>query len=185
MKNTSSIHFDGICIYLNSEIKAATIGKIILLLFNAAAWTGFIFMASYVPGEEIKSFILPMVLIPVILIFVAGRYTTWNLWGKEYIIINTKAITYSRSYGIIKTNDKVIKIENTLGIAYERIRFFGEKEYGELHFFDYDKNNNPKNIFETTILITKERAEEIIALIKELYRIEFYEKENIVPFTNN
>ena len=185
MKNISTVHFDGICIYLNSEIRAALIGKVILILFNLIAWTGFIALASSVPGNEVKSFLFAFIIIPVILIFIVGRFTAWNLWGKEFIIVNTKAITYSKSYGIIQTKDTIIKIEKSLGFAYQSVRIDGNKEFGELHFFDYDENNNPKNIFETTILMTKEIAEEVISNIEDLYEREYFEKEKIVPYTLN
>jgi hypothetical protein len=185
MKNKSTVHFDGICIYLNSEIRVALIGKVILIVFNLIAWAGFMALALSVPGEEVKSFLIAFFIIPAFLIFIVGRYTAWNLWGKEFIIVNTKAITYSRSYGIIQTNDTIIKIEKSLAFSYNRVRIDGEKEFGELHFFDYDENNNPRNIFETTILMTKEIAEEVIANIEDLYSREYIEKETCAPYSLN
>jgi hypothetical protein len=184
MQNISKVQFDEICIYLNSEVRIPTYAKIILIIINLFLWTGFIFIASSINANQVKSFFIPSVLIIVFLVFV-GRFTTWNLWGEEFVIINTKALTHYKSFGIVQTNKSVIKIEKTLAFVYNKVKVEDETEFGDLHFFDYDENNNPIQIYETNILMTKEIAEEVISKIKLLYELEFYEKEKIIPYTLN
>lgn len=185
MRYTSDIYFDGICIYLTSELKAATIPKLFLVLINIAAWVGFVVISIYIPGEEVISLIFPTVLIPLLLIFFLVRFTAWNLWGKEYLVINTKSITYMRSYGLIETKNKTIRIEKKLFAGFKKIKVFQQTEYGILEFWDYDQNDYPRIIFETAILMTKASAEDVISLIVELYNHEFFERKQIIPFTAN
>lgn len=184
MHNNSKIHFDGKCIYINSEVRIALWVKLILILINIMLWTGFIFLLISIKANEVKSFILPFVLITTFLVFVA-RFTTWNLWGEEFIIINTKVLTHYKSFGIIQTNKTVIKINNTMGYAYSKVKFEDGAELGDIYFYEYDENNNPLLIYETNVLMTKETAEDVINKIENLFELAFFEKEKIIPFTLN
>ncbi len=156
---------------MDSNVGAALTGKIILIVLNLLGWSLFLFAAISIPGEEIGSFIIPLVIFVLILVFGLGRYTTWNLWGSEFVRINTKSLSYSRSYGIIQTTEKVIEIKS-LAVSYEKIRFFGDVEHGRLIFFDYDDLDNPFEVFQTTILISKIKIDEFLAMIENLYRPE-------------
>lgn len=184
MKNICKIHFDGICIYLESTIKASLTGKIILIILNLIAWPGYIFIAAIIPGTELKSFIIPLGIIFLLLVFILGRYSTWNFWGKEFVRINTKSVSFSRSYGIIQTKEKIIEIDR-LGYSYEHIRTYGKIKYGKIHLFDYDKNNNPISILETAVLIPESDAEIIMENINELYANEFMENRDFTPINLN
>jgi hypothetical protein len=184
MRNTCQVHSDGICVYIDTKVKSAIIGKIILIVFNIVLWSFYLFFALSTHGNEVKGLFLPLVLIPIILIFILGRYTLWNLWGKELIRINTKNITFQRSYGIITTNENQISLYR-LGWTYSKIRFFKGLEYGKLFFYNYDKNDIPKLVFENTILIQKIDAEIIIQNIVEIFENRFCEANNFHPFTLN
>jgi hypothetical protein len=182
MKNTCEVHSDNICVYATLSIQPSAIGRVMLTIINLFPWAIYIYVAAQIPGEEVGQYALPLIIVPLFLVFTIGRYSAWNLWGKEFITINTKAITYSRSYGVILTKEKVIEIKNTLSLQYERLTKLKGIEYGRLHFFDYDENNNPIEIFETTIMIPKEDNQEIIEHIHHVYLIE-QEEENRKHFT--
>ncbi len=184
MKNRCDIHSDGICIYIETRVGAKLIGKVIMIIFNILGWTLFLTACILIPGEELGEFIIPLGGWLIILIFVIGRFSAWNFWGKERIRVNTKSISYNRSYGLIETNVKIIKISR-LGLSYQKVRFLDDAEHGKIVFFNYDENNNPINVFETTILMRKEKIDEIFNLINEIFKNEMYEKYNIVPFTEN
>jgi hypothetical protein len=184
MKNNCKIHSDGICVFINSQIKAATTGKIVLLLINLILWPGYLYLAVIVSVENEKGLFLPFFAVLLFLVFVLGRYTIWNFWGEEYIRINTKSINYNRSYGIFSTNETKINIHR-LHWVYEIIRYFDDGEYGRIHFFDYDKDNDPKAIFETTILIRKTDANTISENIKIIYHNEYFEETSLPPITLN
>jgi hypothetical protein len=169
---------------MTSQVKAAIIGKVILIFINLIVWPSYFYMAIEIPVDKEKGFIVPLIAFLFILIFVLGRYTVWNFWGEEYVRINTKSINYTRSYGIFRTNEKMIKI-NRLGWAYETIRYFENTEYGKIYFSDYDPDNNPKVIFETTILIRKIDADAIFDNIQIIYSNEYFEENKISPFTLN
>ncbi len=165
MKNRTDVHFDGVCVYVNSFVGAALIGKIVILLINLICWTVFILIAMIAPAKE---FIIPSIIIFFSLIFGLGRYTAWNFSGAEFIRINTKSLSFSRTYGIVKTKEKVIPFRE-LSVNYERIRFFDGVEHGRLIFFDYDELNNPVDIFQTTVLISKNKIDEILQQLENLY----------------
>lgn len=171
MNNRANIDFDGICIYMDSHVGATLTGKIILIVMNMLIWLLFLTAAINIPGEEIGSFIIPLVIFFLVLVFGLGRYTSWNLWGSEFIRINTKSLSYSRSYGIIQTTEKVVEIKS-LRVSYEKIRFFGDVEHGRLIFFDYDDLDNPFEVFQTTILISKFKIDELLTLVEKLYNSE-------------
>ncbi|MHC1774164.1 MAG: hypothetical protein AB9834_02005 [Lentimicrobium sp.] len=171
MNNRVNLHSDGICIYMDSYVGAALTGKIILIVMNLLGWSLFLYAAISIPGEEMGSFIIPLVIFVLVLVFGLGRYTSWNLWGSEFLRINTKSLSYSRSYGIIQTTEKVIEFKS-LAVSYEKIRFFDGVEHGRLIFFDYDDLDNPFEVFQTTILIPKLEIDEILDMIENLFRPE-------------
>lgn len=183
MKNRTELHFDGICLYIDSKVGAALPGKIILIMANLIGWTLFLYAALSIPGEYLRDFIFPMIIFFLILIFILGRYTLWNLWGAEFIRINNKSLSYFRSYGILQTSEKVIKLK-TPGFRYEKIRYFEDVEHGILFICDYDDLDNPFEIFQTTVLISKLKIDEIFVILKKIYNPEesFDELKNIISF---
>ena len=184
MENHCKIQFDGICIYIESTIKASIAGKIILATINLIVWPGFFFLAALIPVMELKYFIFPLAVLFGFLVFVVGRYSAWNFWGKEFVRLNTKSVSYSRSYGIVQTKEKIVKIIK-LGYAYEYIRTYGETKYGRIYVFNYDQNNNPNQVYETAVLISETDAKDIIDKIEELLEIEFMENRKFTPYTLN
>lgn len=184
MRNKCNINTDGINVNIFSEIHIDTTGKIFLLITNLIVWPGLFYIFSFIPVSLIKNFIPVIIILPTILIFTLGGYTIWNLWGKEFVRVNVKSISYRRSYGIFETKEKVIKIDR-LGFRYEKIRYFNNIEHGKIHFFNYNENNIPEDVFETSILIPKEKADEVDARITELFITEYYEEKEFAPFSMN
>ncbi len=184
MNNKTILNFDGICIYIQSQVGSALIGKIILIIMNLIAWSAYIFAMIQVPGEDLKTFIIPFIIIFIILVFVVGRFTSWNLWGEEFVRINTKSLSFYRSYGFISTTEKVIKLE-TLSVSYEKVRFFNNVEHGRLLFFDYDELNNPVEIFQTAVLISKPKIDEILDTLHELFKSQHTDINKVNPFSLN
>lgn len=184
MKNNCKIQSDGICVFINSQVKAATTGKIVLILINLILWPFYLYLTVIVSVDNEKGMFLALLGILLFLIFVLGRYTIWNFWGEEHVRINTKSINYYRSYGIFSTNETKINIQR-LHWVYEKIRYFDDNEYGRIHFFDYDKDNDPKFVFETTILMRKTDAEAISNEIKIIYHNEYFEENSLPPITLN
>jgi len=177
MKNRTVVNFDGICLYIDSYIGAALIGKIILIMANLIGWSLFFYVAVNISGEEVKPFLFPLVFFFLVL-FMVARFTAWNLWGAEFIRINSKSLSYSRSYGVIQTKEKVIEFK-ALRTSYEKIRYFNDVEHGNLYFYDYDELDNPFEIFRTSVLISKPKADEILQNIDTAVGLGiFYEKVN-------
>lgn len=169
MKDKCKFTTDGASVYLDLTLVSSLTGRIILIILNLLLWTGFILIFSIIPKEEISSFIFPAILIIAFLIYVPVRFTFWNIWGKEFIRISPRSISHSRSYGIINTNEKTINI-NRFGFAYEVTKKYGGEDYGTFYFYNYHDNDSPELIFENSIHISKEIAEEITELLESLIK---------------
>jgi len=171
MKDKCTYTTDGVSVYLDLTLVSSLTGRIILVILNLILWTGFILIFSFIPKEEISSFIFPAILIIAFLIYVPLRFTLWNIWGKEFIRVSPRSISHSRSYGFFSTKEKTIDI-NRFGFGYEVTKKFGGEDYGTFYFYNYQDNDNPELIFENSIHISKETAEEITELLDSLIKKE-------------
>ncbi len=93
MKNTCNINTDNTNVNIFTEIHINTSGKIFLLITNSLIWPAIILCISLIPADQIKNIIVRSI---ILCSLINGRYTLWNLWGKEFIRINTKSISYWR-----------------------------------------------------------------------------------------
>jgi len=169
MKNQAYVTSDGICVYLDTFVKAATIGKILLIFWNFIAWGLVVLIIVFTSHEAGKSIIPAVIFLTLFNLLVLGKYTIWNFWGAEYIRINTKSVSFYRSYGIIKTTEKVIPIR-ILNVAYDHVTEFNGVEYGRILIYDYDELNNPFETFSSTILVPKQSYEMVQKMINELFQ---------------
>jgi len=178
MKKNCNVGTDRVCVYVESHVNSSVIGKTILAIVSIIAWSGYLFFAASTPGTEMKTYAIPLIILFVVLVFGLGRYSAWNFWGKEFLRINTRSVSFSRSYGIIETKETIIKF-NGLSYNYEKINTHKNVAYGRIHLYDYDENNNPQQIFETSILIAETDVQQIFEKVDELFANEFMEDKGL------
>lgn len=183
--NTATIDSDGKNIVINSFVKTAIEGKVILILIMSlyVLYTTILF-ATFPVSEGNNGFVFIIVLLGVLILYFLGKRFLWNTFGVETVVINTKSISYQYDYGILRTTLTTIPYKE-LKVSYEKVKDIGDIEYGNLYFIDYDEVNLPNRIFETTVLLSKNDAEIVFKMLHALFHIEFADKFNLPPFSPN
>lgn len=159
--NLVSVHSDGICIYLTIKVRNALFPKVLLVFFNMLLLTAIMAAVYY--------------WIPVLLLVVAitevflGRYTLWNLFGRELIMFNTKALTYQHDYGFFKTKTVTCtmgKLLNCKAVATVRER---KVILQYLEFSSYDGNDLPYVLYQVALPVQERDTRLLLQLIDKLY----------------
>jgi hypothetical protein len=167
------------------SVKAKPVGIVILLIFVLFLIVAFILIVSTFEKNEIGKLILPTLILFILFIFLPIRYLLWNLFGKENLIVNTKTISYWYDYGFIRTNLKTIKYDR-LATDFLSNRKENEKEFGNLIFYNYNKDTNlPELIHQTSVYIELEKLKEIDLLIQNIFENEFNDKQGFMGYSLN
>ncbi|TCC91014.1 hypothetical protein [Pedobacter hiemivivus] len=153
--------YDGVCIYATLRSRISIIGKLILLLINA-------FLISAIIAFSIAGVGLAAIFFLVGEFFVL-RYTLWNLFGEEKLIINTKSLSYQHDYGLFVTSLKSIPINMALKVLDLDEATEDAGSYKRLFFLSYDDNHLPFDIYHTTLGLSEYDYRKIIELLNELY----------------
>jgi len=171
MRNEYEINSDGMNIYLTLFVKSHPIGKILLSIFILALIILLIYISSTLSLKDEPESVLGVFIFGIFIFFIPFHYLLWNLYGKEYLIINTKSLSYNRDYGIYKTNLKT-KYHKRLGLGFELIRTFENVEYGNLIFNTYNKESDlPELVYSTSINLELKKINEIENEIEKLYNV--------------
>lgn len=174
-KHTFLIRTDGICVYASIGIRIALIGKIYLMVMHAAA--------LLVIGVALKEWI-PMLLL-VALLFEGWllKYTLWNLFGKERLIINTKSISFQYDYGFFKTDYVTREIHRMLDIRLSETDLKSDRRY--LHFLSCNENDIPLEIYSAALTVTEGEGERLAMQVKQLFVDTFTEQYELPPIHMN
>lgn len=185
MKNTVSIESDGINVYVHASVKINPFVKVFITVGAIAVFVLFTMLITHIPHREVKAFIIPVLIMSFLLIYFVARPVLWNLFGIETLIINTKTISYCYDYGILRTNLKTVKFHR-LGTGYEKVRYFDKVEFGKLNFVDFKEEDNLQyQIHETTVLLPHDKIVEIDEQISEVFKREYFENMNFIPYSLN
>ena len=186
MQNKTSIQSNGQSLYINSKIVANKMGLATLGVFNILTiiFIIWVFCQPEENTEFIKLKVGVLLLVMPTYIFTLGKYTAWNFWGEERIIINTKCINYQYSYGIIVLNDVTIPFHN-LSMDIIITDNTVNNERGEFILFDYDQFDLPFKIFTSTVALSKKDLETINTKIKSLFINEAMPENQFFPFSLN
>ncbi len=107
------------------------------------------------------------------------------MYGQEFLIVNTKSISWSYNYGIFKTNVNT-EIYNRLSLGYEKVITIDNIEMGRLIFYNYRQEDNlPEVIHQTTALLSSSDIKRLSDNIKELFISEFNWENGFIPFSEN
>jgi len=150
MKNICEISSDGHCVYLTSVVKSNLIGKIILILFNAAVISLLVLLTNIFSDPGSGSAVIGFLIVLVLYITTLLRYTLWNFWGRENISISTETIKYHFDYGFFSTKEKIIHFEN-LSTGFDCRE---DETLGKVYFYDLDENKQQIEIFSTTVVLS-------------------------------
>ena len=181
MKNKININTDGVNVYVDLKVVSNLMGRVLLGLMILA-----LVVLSVWAVLSAEGFPIGFYLVVALTMFFAVKYFLWNVYGEESIVINTKSINYSYSYGFLQTNLKTITFHH-LGTGYEKIKMGGgQTELGKLLFYNFNKENNlPELIFESTVLVPKEQIAIMDQWIKDLFLSELYGDMRFIPYSLN
>lgn len=185
MKNLLIKYEDGINLYATFSVKANVTGKVILSMMILLLLTIYFFVASTITKDDLREMLIPLILIFFLIIFFPVRYLLWNLFGKETLIINTKTVSYSYDYGILKTNLKTIHFDK-LGTGFQFVKEQDEIESGKLIFYNYrEKDNLPEIIHQTSVILNIIDIHKIDMELSKIFANEFNEKNGFIPYSEN
>jgi len=186
MKNVVKISTDGICLYVISKIIAHKIGLTFLIVLNIlfGVLAFYVFAQAEDNSNNVKAKVCMFLIGIPIYIFTLGRYTAWNLWGEERVIINTKSISYQYSYGIVEPKMTTIPFRN-LSLGINILDSTTNEEKGQFILYDYEENNLPFEIFTSSGLISKPELIKISEEIEMLFNNEKYRGNNFIPYSIN
>ncbi|MBP6399138.1 MAG: hypothetical protein KBF57_10910 [Saprospiraceae bacterium] len=185
MNNQIEISTDRVNVYATIDVKVSVMGTRVLFVFILFALVFFGFLLTHIKADEVVSMIIPVLLILVFMIGMPSKYLLWNLYGQEFLIVNTTSVSWSYNYGIIRTNVNT-EIYNRLGIGYEKVITIDNIEMGRLIFYNYRQEDNlPEIIHQTTALLSSSDIKKLSDSIQDIFISEFNLENNFIPFSQN
>lgn len=181
MENQVDRYSDGINLYLRFRVRSAPSVKVFLTFVVGVLFIFYIYILSTVDNFQNTPGILPFAIVGLVGLFFSIKYTLWNFFGQEYLIINTKSISYNYSFGFFTYNLRTVLFER-LGTGFEFVSEYNGIKKGKLIFYRYRaKDDLPETIHETSILIN---LEEISIIDEEIAQL-FFDKNFFFAFSSN
>lgn len=135
---------------------------------------------------KISLYLLNILLVAVIILFTIGgvgvivlfilafeilfiRYSIWHIYGSETITLKKDTLTYQQFYGFIKLSVKTRKINKTLRVIPFHEDFRAGSNAMKLIFESFDESNDPVNLYQTALLVSKQDYEVFMRSFKQLY----------------
>lgn len=84
------------------------------------------------------------------------RYSIWNLYGSETIILKAGKLTYQLHYGNIKLPLRTRELNNPVRVIPFHDNFQAGNKNVKLIFESTDADNDPVNLYQTALLISHE-----------------------------
>lgn len=184
MGNTGTIYQDKYSISLKAVIRIPLFLKCMLAGFFLLVLSFAVFILSLFDGDSSGSMILPVCGLSALL-FLAGRYVSWNFSGKETITVTTRSIRYFRDYGLVKTPPRVITFHH-FATSIEAMRQENNTELGRMHFYDrVAATMQLKPIFATGIHLPLEQLKEFEEKIHRLFMTDEQDTGRWLPYSLN
>lgn len=159
--NDLRLKYDDVCVYATTAVKANITAKIILALIN-------LFLLGIITVFFVEQVLLAAFVFLGLELFVV-KYTLWNLFGEERLIINTKSISYQQHYGFFTTPFRTINLnKKVIVLPYDKV-VDGEKINVKFLFESYDENNLPYVVYHSVLNVPDVDFEKLIRKIDELF----------------
>jgi len=169
----NQIWTDGVCVYVSAKVSNPILGKIALVIADA--------MILSVAILAIKIRIPGLLLFSMLPLFFLAKYTLWNFFGRETLIINTKSFSYQHDYGVIKMAFVTKKIANKIIVKALPVETDDTENPLQLSFISYHKENDiPFEVYHTSLYFSEKEAIYINSLIQQLF-IDELSKNNEFP----
>jgi hypothetical protein len=155
------LRYDGICVYATSKIKPNLVAIMILIFANLVFLTVITFFA-------IEGLPIPAIVFGSAELFII-KYTLWNFFGEERLIINDRSLSYQQHYGFFTSALHTIPFNKKIWIVdYDKVTQ-GNTSYVKFQFESYDKNSLPEVIYHSVLNITEADFKEFLRYIDRLF----------------
>lgn len=159
-KPKSEIYSDGVCVYVSVSVSNPFIGKLALVFANLLILT--------VIGLGIAWQIPAMVICFLLLFMLLAKYSLWNFFGQENLIINTRSVSYQNDYGLFKTRYVIKRLQSRLIISHSLYK--ASPGCVLCSFGSYKQvDNTPFEIYSMTFPMTEADAKYLNTLIEKLF----------------
>ncbi|WP_222538363.1 hypothetical protein [Pedobacter polysacchareus] len=168
---------DGVCIYVTIGINADLPAKLILGSLNLIL-LGVIVLAV---SKGVVALMIFSTLCAILLI----RFSFWNIYGKEHLVINTKTMMYQHDYGFFRTNPKLKFFQKGLSVIGKEATKAGSNAQILMIFQTYNHYDLPEDVYQTALPIAKRNADLLIKAINSLFIEKITEDYSLPPIFMN
>jgi len=165
----TKITSDGICVYVHTKITTDKPVKRIVQAAFIALFVGIILLVFSNGNSVLGVSGLLLVLFGGIVILPMLPSLLWNLYGEEFLSFSTKSIVQTQSFGIFRLTPERFEYDDRLKFEFEVLREHHGIKEGVIHFFSFDKINQPVHLFQTKAYITEKECEEIISKLRLIF----------------
>lgn len=155
------LNYDGICIYATTILKAAIVGRLFLLILNLV-------LIGVIIAFSIEKVFIGVLVFTAVEIFII-KYSLWNLYGEERLIINAKSLSYQHYYGLFTTPFHTISFNKRIQVLPYGEVVEGDQTYVKFLFESYNENNLPSIIYHSVLHINKTDFEKLLQYIDQLF----------------
>lgn len=117
----------------------------------------------------LKYWIPGLALFSLLILAFMGKYSFWNFFGVENLVINTKSFSFQHDYGLVKAGLHRTLIENRLELQLIPVKG-GRKDFFRLRFISYGiEDNLPFEIYTTSFFFSWDEAEYLYSLMQQRF----------------
>lgn len=159
------LHYDGICVFATSKIKPNLVAIIGLTLIN-------LLLFAVITVFGLEGFPIPAIAFGLVEFFVI-KYTLWNFFGEERLIINEVSLSYQQHFGFFTTALHTIPFHKRINIVHFDKVVQADATYVKFAFESYDKNSLPEVIYYSVLNIKEDDYKRFIQFVDRLYMDDF------------
>lgn len=185
MQNNCYIHDDGIILLISLVTKPKLWVKTGLVLICIFLLAPLIILLTV--NEESLSFgrSFGVIIFLVLYALFPLRFTLWNLFGKEHIIINRQTLSYKHDYGLTITKLKTIEMKCTR-VGFKVAHNNESGELGHLVILNYNNDTNmPENKYTSINHLHKSDFLEISRRLNRMYENITINSNDLISFSCN
>jgi hypothetical protein len=187
MVNLCEINRTGLNLHIWLRLRPRPWLKVLLVLGNLAfvpLWLGL--MVALGEGHHQGQLLVGFALSLILWAFTLGRFSLWQLFGEEYLVINRQSISFQYRFGLFQTHLRTHKLHRPL-LHYELTH--PSKEgigRGIFHILQQGPDHpSPQPIYRSTIEVNEQDLKAVIAGVSDLQLNECNEKYGFTELSMN
>jgi hypothetical protein len=177
-KSTLELNYDGICLYATLKVGTSKVANTILIGLNVLLASAIvIFLIEAVPAAAIAFALLAIFLV---------KYTLWNIFGEERLVINTKTVSVQHHYGFFTTALQTFAFNQRLSIVPFDNTPTGDENYLKFLIQSYHPENDlPSILFESALNLGETDYQKFVKYTNRLFTDELSKTYELPAFHLN